>query len=138
MDEKENEFDENDNTYDFINKNKKTEKSEKDFLDEEKENNYKSADDTDDITDDNREEKGIIKRFIPDTGMFNNKNLKIMGFVLIAMIFSFGILPKFMSDRKKKDKKSEEIAIANPEAMKVNDLDGENSELEPKIGRAHV
>lgn len=131
MDEKENEFDENDNTYDFINKNKKTEKSEKDFLDEEKENNYKSADDTDDITDDNREEKGIIKRFIPDTGMFNNKNLKIMGFVLIAMIFSFGILPKFMSDRKKKDKKSEEIAIANPEAMKVNDLDGENSELEP-------
>lgn len=129
MDEKDNELDNNDNTYDFVNRNKKSEDSEKTFLDKEKEkeNSYKNLDDINE-TDDQEEEKGIIKRFIPDTAMFNNKNLKIMGFVLIAMIFSFGILPKFMSDRKKKDKKDEEIAIANPEAMKVNDVDGENAD----------
>ena len=129
MDEKDNELDNNDNTYDFVNRNKKSEDSEKTFLDKEKEKeiSYKNLDDINE-TDDQEEEKGIIKRFIPDTAMFNNKNLKIMGFVLIAMIFSFGILPKFMSDRKKKDKKDEEIAIANPEAMKVNDVDGENAD----------
>ena len=125
MDEKDNELDNNDNTYDFVNRNKKSENLEKTFLDKEneKENSYKNSDDVDD-----EEEKGIIKKFIPDTAMFNNKNIKIMGFVLIAMIFSFGILPKFMSDRKKKDKKDEEIAIANPEAMKVNDVDEQNGD----------
>ena len=129
MDEKDNELDNNDNTYDFVNRNKKSEDSEKTFLDKEKEkeNSYKNLDDINE-TDDQEEEKGIIKRFIPDTAMFNNKNLKIMGLVLIAMIFSFGILPKFMSDRKKKDKKDEEIAIANPEAMKVNDVDEQNGD----------
>lgn len=126
-------FDESNSTDNFVNNNKKPE-SENTFYNEEKErenqNLYGDSENinTDEINSTQEEEKGIIRRFIPDTGMFNEKNLKIMGFVLVAMIISFGVLPKFISDKKKKDKKADEIAVANPEAMKVDDINGKTAD----------
>ena len=118
MKDRENEFEDEKNTLDFITKNKKNE----DLEQLESKEAYRDFYNEDSDENDDEEKNGIIKKFIPDTEMFNKKNLKILGFVLVAMIFSFGVLPKFISDKKKKDKKAEEIAIANPEAMKVKDI----------------
>lgn len=102
---------ENGNASKFINRNKKEENVnlKNEGTQEELESQFE------------QEEQGLIRRILPDMSMFDSKKIKMLGFMLFAMVATFGILPKMISDRNKKEK-VDEVAVANPDAMQIQDI----------------